>query len=68
MEVKVFVNGDTVPVSSSKSVGSEKYEVSFVPLSDVDHKIEIEFNKDRVSGSPFVAKVVHGKYISFYFL
>ena len=61
LEIKVFSNSDSVPVSSSKSSESEKYEVSFVPLTDVDHRIEIEFNKDKVSGSPFIVQVEHGK-------
>ena len=61
LEVKVFANNDTVPVSTSKLISSEKHDVSFVPLTDVDHRVEIDFNKDKVSGSPFVVQVEHGK-------
>ena len=61
LEIKVFANNDTVPVSNSKLSSSEKYEVNFVPLTDVDHRVEIEFNKDKVSGSPFIVQVEHGK-------
>ena len=61
LEIKVFANNETVPVSTSKLSSSEKHEVRFVPLRDVDHRIEIEFNKDKVSGSPFVVQVEHGK-------
>ena len=66
LEIKVFANNDTVPVTTSKLSSSEKYEVSFVPLTDVDHRVEIEFNKDKVSGSPFVVQVEHGKNEFFY--
>ena len=66
LEIKVFANNETVPVSTSKLSSSEKHEISFVPLTDVDHRIEIDFNKDKVSGSPFVVQVEHGKNEFFY--
>ena len=66
MDVKVFANDELIS-TELKSIGSEKFEVSFVPSTDVEHKIEIEFNRHKVLGSPFIAEVEHGKNVFTHF-
>ena len=51
---------DQEVVTEVEPIGPEKCAISFTPMENVDHTIEITFNKDLVPGSPFVAKVENG--------
>ena len=65
LDVKVSANNEPISTEIAQ-IGSEKYEVSFIPSTDVDHIIEIEFNKYKVLGSPFTAEVEHGRNVITY--
>ena len=43
--------------SMARALGHHKYEISFVPLEDIDHKISIRFNNEPVPGSPFLCRI-----------
>ena len=51
--------GKDVPVQVS-NVGPYKCHVTLVPREEEEHNIEVQFNKDPVSGSPFKADVACG--------
>lgn len=51
--------GKDVPVQVSH-VGPYKCDVTLVPKEEEEHSIEVQFNKEPVSGSPFKADVVCG--------
>ncbi|XP_047736004.1 filamin-A [Hyalella azteca] len=56
LEISISGHGRNIPTQVHPQ-GSARFAVSFVPLEAIDHVINISFNKEPVSGSPFVAKV-----------
>uniref|UniRef100_A0A7E4VHL6 Calponin-homology (CH) domain-containing protein n=1 Tax=Panagrellus redivivus TaxID=6233 RepID=A0A7E4VHL6_PANRE len=55
--LEVAVNEGTI-ASMARALGNHKYEISFVPVEGVDHKISIRFNNEPVPGSPFKCRVI----------
>ena len=51
--------GKDVPVQVSH-VGPYKCDVTLVPKEEEEHCIDVQFNKEPVSGSPFKAEVACG--------
>uniref|UniRef100_A0AC35FWR0 Filamin n=1 Tax=Panagrolaimus sp. PS1159 TaxID=55785 RepID=A0AC35FWR0_9BILA len=54
--LEVAVNEGTI-ASMARALGHHKYEISFVPLENIDHKISIRFNNEAVPGSPFNCRI-----------
>ena len=54
--LEVAVNEGTI-ASMARALGHHKYEISFVPVEAVDHKISIRFNNEPVPGSPFNCRI-----------
>ncbi|KAI5715644.1 hypothetical protein M8J77_019933 [Diaphorina citri] len=57
LEITISARGTNIP-TQVHSHGNAKFSVSFVPIEPLDHVISIQFNKEHVPGSPFMAPVV----------
>ena len=55
--LEVIVNNGKVP-SSPQALGPSQYAISFVPKDAETHFIEIRFNGEPISGSPFICNVI----------
>lgn len=55
--MEVIVNNGKVP-SSPQALGPSQYAISFVPKDAETHFIEIRFNGEPISGSPFICNVI----------
>ncbi|XP_046393064.1 filamin-A isoform X2 [Ischnura elegans] len=56
LEITISARGHNIPTQVHPQ-GNARFAVSFVPLIANDHVISINFNKEPVPGSPFVARV-----------
>lgn len=60
LEITISARGRNIPTQVHPQ-GSARFAVSFVPLEATDHVINITFNKDKVPGAPFIAKIHTGE-------
>ncbi|XP_076033174.1 filamin-A-like isoform X3 [Oratosquilla oratoria] len=56
LEISISAAGRNIPTQVHPQ-GSARFAVSFVPLEAIDHVINISFNKEPVTASPFIASV-----------
>lgn len=56
LEITISARGHNIPTQVHPQ-GNARFAVSFVPLEATDHVISINFNKEPVPGSPFMARV-----------
>ncbi|XP_071442492.1 filamin-C isoform X2 [Hetaerina americana] len=56
LEITISARGHNIPTQVHPQ-GNARFAVSFIPLIANDHVISINFNKEPVPGSPFVARV-----------
>ncbi|KDR11639.1 Filamin-A [Zootermopsis nevadensis] len=56
LEITISARGHNIPTQVHPQ-GNARFAVSFVPIEPTDHVISINFNKESVPGSPFLARV-----------
>ncbi|XP_023727803.1 filamin-C isoform X3 [Cryptotermes secundus] len=56
LEITISARGHNIPTQVHPQ-GNARFAVSFVPIESTDHVISINFNKESVPGSPFLARV-----------
>ncbi|XP_049948482.1 filamin-A [Schistocerca serialis cubense] len=56
LEITISARGHNIPTQVHPQ-GNARFAVSFVPIDPTDHVISINFNKEGVPGSPFLARV-----------
>ena len=56
LEITISARGHNIPTQVHPQ-GNARFAVSFVPIEPTDHVISINFNKEPVPGSPFLARV-----------
>ncbi|XP_063231927.1 LOW QUALITY PROTEIN: filamin-C [Bacillus rossius redtenbacheri] len=56
LEITISVRGQNIPTQVHPQ-GNARFAVSFVPIEPTDHVISINFNKESIPGSPFLARI-----------
>nr|CAD7206896.1 unnamed protein product [Timema douglasi] len=56
LEITISARGHNIPTQVHPQ-GNARFTVSFVPIEPSDHVISINFNKESVPGSPFLARI-----------
>lgn len=55
--LEVAVNEGKI-ASMAHPLGQHRYDISFVPVLNVDHHISVRFNNEPVPGSPFLCRLL----------